>query len=174
MEIFSREKSRSSTHIFCSAEWRHYHRHHLSLLPFPFPSLSYTLSCLSLSFPISPFSFSPFFSLSVYFFYFLYIYLSTYFVILSHILSYLHSIFYSLYTLLFSIPLFSLSHFFNLVVNFINIKRSNFMYESLFLVTFWLWTNFRTKIARVKHWWNWHLVSLLFFPLFVHQSVITL
>ncbi len=26
-----------------------------------------------------------------------------------------------------------------------------------FLVTFWLWTNFRTKNARKKGWWNWAL-----------------
>jgi len=39
------------------------------------------------------------------------------------------------------------------VVNFINIKRENFTYESLFwqlfLVTFWLWQKIRTKNAHL-------------------------
>jgi len=38
--------------------------------------------------------------------------------------------------------------------------------KSFFLVAFWLWTNFRTKNARVKCWWNWHLesISSTFYP----------
>ncbi len=46
-------------------------------------------------------------------------------------------------------------------VNFINILRVNFSYKSLLssfsLLRVWLWTNFHTKNARVKQWWNWLL-----------------
>jgi len=39
-----------------------------------------------------------------------------------------------------------------------------FLYESLlssfFLLRVWLWTNFRTKNAHVKCWWNWTVQSL--------------
>jgi len=31
--------------------------------------------------------------------------------------------------------------------------------QAFFLVTFWLWTNFRTKNVCLKRWWNWHLTS---------------
>ncbi len=44
-------------------------------------------------------------------------------------------------------------------VNFINVKRTNFLYVydilAAFLVTFWLWQKIRTKNAREKCWWNW-------------------
>jgi len=45
--------------------------------------------------------------------------------------------------------------------NFINILRAHFSYKSelssFSLLRDWLWTNFCTKNARVKWWWNWHL-----------------
>jgi len=48
-------------------------------------------------------------------------------------------------------------------VNFINVKRANFKYESAFRQLFLLTCNcqkdVRTKNARVKHWWNWTLLS---------------
>jgi len=44
-------------------------------------------------------------------------------------------------------------------VNFINILHAHFSYESLLssfsLPRIWLQTNFHTKNARVKSWWNW-------------------
>jgi len=49
-------------------------------------------------------------------------------------------------------------------VNYINILRVCFSYESLFgsflLVTFWQKKPFRTKKACVKCWWNWHRHSM--------------
>ncbi len=52
------------------------------------------------------------------------------------------------------------------MVDFINILRGNFSYESALrsfsLITFWLCYFFGAKIlapkSRVKCWWNWHLV----------------
>jgi len=48
-------------------------------------------------------------------------------------------------------------------VNFINVLRECFLYESLlssfYLLRVWLWTNFRTKIVLVKCWWNWALLG---------------
>jgi len=48
---------------------------------------------------------------------------------------------------------------FFLGVNFINILRTHFSYEiklsSFSLHRVWLWTNFCTKNARLKCWWNW-------------------
>ncbi len=46
-------------------------------------------------------------------------------------------------------------------VNFTNILGAHFLYKSLLisfsLLTVWLWTNFCTKNALVKCWWNWPL-----------------
>jgi len=43
---------------------------------------------------------------------------------------------------------------------YIQIFRTNVVFGSFSLVTFWLWGEIRTKNWRVKHWWNWHLVKL--------------
>ncbi len=57
-------------------------------------------------------------------------------------------------------------------VNFINILCEHFLYESLLssisLFGVWLWTNFQTKNARVKCWWNWHLFV---FPLCIQLTL---
>ncbi len=49
------------------------------------------------------------------------------------------------------------------VVNFINILRTNFLYERRFGSFFYLhvtWENdVHMKNSRVKCWWNWHLIS---------------
>ena len=37
----------------------------------------------------------------------------------------------------------------------------------LFLVTFWLWGEIRTKNSHVKRWWNWHLNNP-FYVLLLH------
>jgi len=43
-------------------------------------------------------------------------------------------------------------------VNFINVLRAHFLYESLLssfsLLRVWLWTNFRTKNGHIICWWN--------------------
>jgi len=50
-------------------------------------------------------------------------------------------------------------------VNFINVLHACFLYESLFgsffLVTFEQKKHFHMKNARIKRWWNWHLISYL-------------
>jgi len=61
-------------------------------------------------------------------------------------------------------PLWTLIQYFNpspSCINFINILRAHFSYESLLssfsLLRVWLWTNICTKNAPVKCWWNWLL-----------------
>ncbi len=48
-------------------------------------------------------------------------------------------------------------------VNFMNIFRARFSYERLFLVTFKLEKEVRTKNAHEKRWWNWPQFWLTFF-----------
>jgi len=55
-------------------------------------------------------------------------------------------------------------------VNFINVLCALFLYVLLWV---WLWTNFRTKNARVKCWWNWLMVVTIltsFYCVFFRRS----
>ncbi len=47
------------------------------------------------------------------------------------------------------------------VVNFINVLRARFSYETSYsLVKFWQKRHFRTKNVRIKCWWNLHLWAI--------------
>ncbi len=58
-------------------------------------------------------------------------------------------------------------------VNFINVFCARFLQKSFYclLLRVWLWTNFRTKNACEKRWWNWYQAAPYHFAnLFLHTQ----